>query len=1106
MLTQRWLVVLGALGVAGLLLAGPARADEFHNTKTTSLNIGDTVDTTPTAGTTHPVAGYGLYARGTTVNAPGNNTITTGGSSAHGIFLNSGQFGSGPVPVAPSSSTATGAIIHTTGAIAAGLFVETATGGTATATLSGVTITTKGQQADGVRVDTSSFGGTAIVGVTGSSITTDEDQTTGVYASGAGTTVTITDTTISSPTYAAIIGQLGATVSVSGKSHITGQVLVSDGSVGIGDGVVVETGVDQLEALGVAYGGILTVGAASVSTAGAGSPGLRMEGGGTATLTGTQLTTTGDHAAGILLDHTISAGTHSVTVIAGVITTSQQASHGVVFTGSKTGTDQVNFDAASKITTNGPGAHGVSVQGGATQTIDVMANAGPGVLVLPSTVGNISIQGPGSALVQAQDAGSVLTIEGNGLPTGVSFGPDAWGVIAENGGTVTFADFATTQGYSLWARGTTGTGTIAIGGGTLTSNSRVRVDAGGLLDISGTAIAALIASLEGNGGKVNLGDKSLAINGGTTTTYAGVIEGTGYFVRQGTGTTILTGDNTYTGGTIIHPGATLQLGDGGTTGSIVGNVNNIGGTLVFNRSNEYDFGGTIVGTGAVEQNGTGNTVFSAAQTYTGPTTINAGTLTVNSDLQSAVTVNAPGTLAGIGTIHKDVTNSGTVSPGTGGVNQQLTIEGNYVGNPGSKLAIRTQLGDDSSPTSQLVISGAGNSASGDTGIVVTNAGGTGAQTTGKGIPIVVTTGGASSTATAFHLDNRVAAGPFEYLLYQGPGPAAPAGTDATSWFLRSQNDAGDVTHRPEVAMHAVYGAMARQLGLLNLGTFHERNGDQQLADTGGRERGWARVFGQHMDQSHSGDVRPSFEGNFVGLQGGFDLWQFASLPGHRDNVGLLAAFTEGRAHVSGHVLAIPDLLVGRVDIDATSIGAYWSHLAPGWYTDVVAMGTIYDGDGRTRFASEVGVDGSGAIVSFEGGFTLGRFMGLKLEPQAQLVYQYISLDADDPFAEVTHRTPDAFHGRIGLRLAADNWPWMLRPYLKANIWQDFAGSDRTIYDGTHEIVNRHRSTTLELGGGVVANIAPNIGLWASADYTTDIGGTEQERESVRGNAGIRIVW
>ena len=83
---------------------------------------------------------------------------------------------------------------------------------------------------------------------------------------------------------------------------------------------------------------------------------------------------------------------------------------------------------------------------------------------------------------------------------------------------------------------------------------------------------------------------------------------------------------------------------------------------------------------------------------------------------------------------------------------------------------------------------------------------------------------------------------------------------------------------------------------------------------------------------------------------------------------------------------------------------------------------------------------------------------------------------------------------------------MLRTYLKANIWQDFAGSDRTIYNDLTEIVSRHRSTTLELGGGFTTNIAPNVGLGASAGWSTDIGGTEQERESVSGNAGIRIAW
>jgi autotransporter family porin len=130
---------------------------------------------------------------------------------------------------------------------------------------------------------------------------------------------------------------------------------------------------------------------------------------------------------------------------------------------------------------------------------------------------------------------------------------------------------------------------------------------------------------------------------------------------------------------------------------------------------------------------------------------------------------------------------------------------------------------------------------------------------------------------------------------------------------------------------------------------------------------------------------------------------------------------------------------------------------------------------------------------------------MTLEQQGQLVYQHINLDeARDPYGYLAHRTPDALHGRIGWRLSMDALPW--RPYLKANLWQDFAGKDSALYEHTVEIVSRHRSTTLELGGGLVANLAPNMGFWLNADYTTDIGGTEQEREAIRGTAGLRVTW
>ena len=99
------------------------------------------------------------------------------------------------------------------------------------------------------------------------------------------------------------------------------------------------------------------------------------------------------------------------------------------------------------------------------------------------------------------------------------------------------------------------------------------------------------------------------------------------WTKVGTGTMILSGNNTYTGGTTITAG-TLQLGNGGTTGSILGNVVN-NATLAFNRSNAYQFDGVISGSGAVQQNGAGTTTLTAVNTYAGATTISAGALALS---------------------------------------------------------------------------------------------------------------------------------------------------------------------------------------------------------------------------------------------------------------------------------------------------------------------------------------------------------------------------------------------------------------------------------------------------------------------------------------------
>ncbi|WP_213775998.1 autotransporter domain-containing protein, partial [Bradyrhizobium sp. dw_78] len=106
-------------------------------------------------------------------------------------------------------------------------------------------------------------------------------------------------------------------------------------------------------------------------------------------------------------------------------------------------------------------------------------------------------------------------------------------------------------------------------------------------------------------------------------TWNGVLSGAGGLVKAGVGTLNLTAANTYTGGTAIS-GGTLQVGNGGTSGSIVGDVAD-NGTLAFNRSNASAFTGAISGTGGVTKLGAGVLTLSGSGTYAGATLVNAGT-------------------------------------------------------------------------------------------------------------------------------------------------------------------------------------------------------------------------------------------------------------------------------------------------------------------------------------------------------------------------------------------------------------------------------------------------------------------------------------------------
>ena len=179
----------------------------------------------------------------------------------------------------------------------------------------------------------------------------------------------------------------------------------------------------------------------------------------------------------------------------------------------------------------------------------------------------------------------------------------------------------TTGNYALFS-GSAGVVTVNDGAGGISARGLV-------FSTSGYHLNGGYITLAGDAGPtIRVGDGTQS-GVSMTATIATELRGTQGMKKVDHGTLILTGENTYTGGTIVSEGQ-LQIGDGGSAGSIVGDVQVESdiygyGVLSINRSDEYVFAGAIGGGGVVVQKGEGVTIFSGNNTYSGGLTVERGT-------------------------------------------------------------------------------------------------------------------------------------------------------------------------------------------------------------------------------------------------------------------------------------------------------------------------------------------------------------------------------------------------------------------------------------------------------------------------------------------------
>ncbi|MGH8083552.1 MAG: autotransporter-associated beta strand repeat-containing protein [Lysobacter sp.] len=281
--------------------------------------------------------------------------------------------------------------------------------------------------------------------------------------------------------------------------------------------------------------------------------------------------------------------------------------------------------------------------------------AAPGVFDISATTGGSTINNLGGA------AGSIVNLGGQTLTSNHSAHTLFAGAINGTGGLIKTGSSALILSGANTYLGDTSiqAGTLALSGSGRVSDSRsVSIADGAALDIAATTAGATVNGLSGSAGaKVTLGNQTLTSNHNTDTLFAGTIGGSGGLTKVGIARLTLSGVNAYTGSTIVQAGALVLSGGGsiansknlsladGTLFDIAATtagatVNDLSGaatatvtlgnqTLTGNNNSDSLFAGTINGLGGLNKTGVGVLSLSGANTYTGSTAIQGGTLALN---------------------------------------------------------------------------------------------------------------------------------------------------------------------------------------------------------------------------------------------------------------------------------------------------------------------------------------------------------------------------------------------------------------------------------------------------------------------------------------------
>lgn len=761
-------------------------------------------------------------------------------------------------------------------------------------------------------------------------------------------------------------------------------------------------------------------------------------------------------------------------------------------------------------------------------------SAGHGLTFVGSGIQN-------TVILDGNVTGGARTTAGGGGGVGVNI--SAGNMTFINNGTVTggqannqaSGNTQQSAGVSL----ATGTASAVINNGTIRGGGGIAGGFAGAGVAFGNALAGSklvnngdIYGGAGTGGAT--GNVGLRLTAGTLTIEnAGAIEGgngAAAIAAQATSTLTVINSGSIIAGADTGGGRpnAIAMGAGGAlnlelrAGSqIDGNVvasSGVNDTLTLGGTTNSSFDASLIGTQYLAfekfvKTGSGTWTLTGSSGSNGSWTIEDGRLSLNTTLNtSLMTIAAPGTLGGTGTVVGNVTNAGTIAPGNS--IGTLVINGNYAGNGGT-IEIEGQLGGTGSPADRLLIIG---NVSGTTTVRFTNVGGTGSATGSgntDGISIIQVAG--TSSASAFQLaGGYVAAGPYKYTLNVFD-PASSAASEADpllgagafyDYRLQSLLDAsGNPVTVPQISAYQGMSTGAVRYGASLLDSVHKRLGElrrSELSSIGNGTDQNSQFFlrAQGSSSDVSGHRSAGYDQDIWFTQAGGNLFGKDMEDGATLRIGGAFSYGESKLNV--------DNSSAKVNLDGTTLAVTSTYqAAAGWYLDGVAQLTKYSADIRTDERGHTGSpDGLGYALSLEGGYPIDLGNGLVVEPQAQLSYQKIKFDrftdADD--ISVDLRDGESLRGRFGGRLQKTfdaNTKHAWSPFVEANLLHEFLG-DGSIRAGNISFATDSLGTSVQLGGGVNAQLGANKMVFASVSYESGV--SHAAADAWSGNIGVRVDW